>query len=197
MMKIQTNWHKLSQLNPLERHVELTCSFPDIGFKIFLIYTLLQQTVCAILAFKTRHLPDNFNESKFISMCVSTTMLLMICFIPAFTLSTSETLKILILVLVIGLNHTVALTFLFIPKVYAVFCVDEKCTTNLTFAHDAKYNSRGQPTLKGTVFPTTKSDDRVCKRNIGVNTVQEMNIFGVSWMRNLYQVKRSSFLNEM
>jgi len=37
-----------------------------------LAYNALLVFVCAYYAFKTRHLPDNFNEARFITFCVRT-----------------------------------------------------------------------------------------------------------------------------
>ena len=124
IMALYTSWPKKTQTSPLEAYVELACDFPKAGLLSFLVYNLMLVVSCTLLAFKTRHLPDNFNESRFIMMCVCTTVVIVVCFIPAYLVSSSELLKLVMLALASGLNHTVALIFLFLPKIYAVFYLE-------------------------------------------------------------------------
>ena len=92
---------------------------------MFLAYNLLLICACTVYAFKTRKLPDNFNESRFISLCVYTTLVLWGAFIPAYFTVSSGRHKVLLLSLVLLLNGTVALILLFISKLYALLCVEE------------------------------------------------------------------------
>lgn len=86
----------------------------------FLVYNLLLVFVCTILAFKTRHLPDNFNESHFIVMSVTGTLILWGCFIIVYTLSPQKSTRSLFMVIALFCNHSLALIFLFFPRIYAV-----------------------------------------------------------------------------
>ncbi|XP_014680214.1 PREDICTED: metabotropic glutamate receptor 1-like [Priapulus caudatus] len=51
--------------SPSVRYVELMCGSGGAAGKIVsLVYNMLLVAACSVLAFKTRHLPDNFNESR-------------------------------------------------------------------------------------------------------------------------------------
>ncbi|XP_076458578.1 metabotropic glutamate receptor 6-like [Babylonia areolata] len=128
VMLVFSTWHKRTQHSVHEQLVELTCDLPLSGLACSLAYNLLLVASCTLLAFKTRHLPDNFNESRFISMCVSTTMVILVCFMPAYLVSSREMLKMLTLALVLALNHSVALVFLFLPKIYAVLYLEDRAS---------------------------------------------------------------------
>ncbi|XP_005111317.2 metabotropic glutamate receptor-like [Aplysia californica] len=111
---------RLTQLVRTDRYVELSCDMTLSGMTSFLCYNLTLVLLCSVLAFKTRKLPDNFNESRFISMCVSTTLVIWLAFIPTYLTSSRQYLKTLLLSLALLLNHSVALVFLFVTKIYAV-----------------------------------------------------------------------------
>lgn len=111
--------------------MELSCDITLPGLASFLAYNLTLVLLCSIFAFKTRKLPDNFNESRFMSMCVMTTLVIWMAFIPTFLTSSRQYMKTLLLALALLLNHSVALVFLFISKLYAVVCLtDETEETN-------------------------------------------------------------------
>ena len=152
VMWVYPRWHKLTQSSLQEQYVELTCDLPLAGLASFLTYNLLLVGVCTLLAFKTRRLPDNFNESRFISMCVSTTLVLLLCFIPAYLVSGRELLKMLMLALALALNHSVALVFLFLPKIYAVLYVEG--------ASDAKRLDSSTGSDDGSANPAPSGLDR-------------------------------------
>ncbi|KAL8577345.1 hypothetical protein ACOMHN_044851 [Nucella lapillus] len=126
VMVVYPHWHQRSQASLQERYVELTCDLPLPGLASALTYNLLLVVSCTLLAFKTRHLPDNFNESRFISMCVSTILLVLLCFMPAYLVSSRQMLKMLMLALALAANHSVALIFLFLPKIYAVIYLEDR-----------------------------------------------------------------------
>ena len=50
--------------------VELVCQVPWRVISAPLAYNALLVIICSCYAFKTRHLPDNFNEARFITFCV-------------------------------------------------------------------------------------------------------------------------------
>ena len=117
-----TGLHKaqahLSQPSRSEPYVELSCDMSLAAVSTFLAYNLTLVMLCAVLAFKTRGVPGNFKESRYISMCVTTTLVIWLAFIPTFLTSSLESLKTLLLSLALLLNHSVALVFLFLSKLY-------------------------------------------------------------------------------
>nr|KAG5713661.1 hypothetical protein BaRGS_024709 [Batillaria attramentaria] len=153
VMAVFPEWHKLTMKVALEPYVELSCDLPVAGLASFLAYNLLLVAVCAFLAFKTRRLPDNFNESRFISMCVTTTLVMWLAFIPGYLLAWREHLKMLMLALALALNHSTALVFLFLPKVYAVMYLEGAADTNTT------------TTRVGLTMETTAGSSRVVGRS--------------------------------
>ncbi|KAI8743672.1 metabotropic glutamate receptor 4 [Biomphalaria glabrata] len=122
-----------TQMVRTERFVELTCDMTLQGLASFLTYNLVLVSLCSIFAFKTRHLPDNFNESKFISMCVSTTLVIWLAFVPTYFTAGREYVRTLLLSVALLLNHTVALVFLFMPKIYAAIYVPSEPVVTTRF----------------------------------------------------------------
>ncbi|XP_023932767.1 metabotropic glutamate receptor 5 [Lingula anatina] len=116
---------ELSMPVKTERFVELYCNIPIEGLIAFLTYNLCLIVVCSVHAFKTRKLPDNFNESRFISMTVYTTLVIWLAFIPTYFTTGKAYYKVILLACALIINDTVALSFLFLPKVYAVLYVDQ------------------------------------------------------------------------
>ena len=108
------------------RYVERACDLSTANLVSPLGLNLLILLLCAILGFLTRHLPDNFNESWYIFITVVTTMFLWLAFAPVYMVSFYAQDKSAILALALILNASVILTCLFVPKLYAVYFVNEK-----------------------------------------------------------------------
>ncbi len=73
--------------------------------------------MCTIYAVKTRNLPHNFNEAKFIGFTMYTTCVLWLAILPVY-LSGYETD--VTLTISISLSATIALVILFLPKTYII-----------------------------------------------------------------------------
>ena len=104
---------------------ELKCGeSPYIGLSITLGYNCLLLVITTYFAIRTRKVPQNFNEAKFISFNMYTLCILWLAFIPAYFATTTvlgtiyETGS---LMLVIILNASVTLCILFVPKIYYLF----------------------------------------------------------------------------
>ncbi|KAH9514710.1 Metabotropic glutamate receptor 1 [Bulinus truncatus] len=113
---------RAKQTHPVStvRYVELSCDMTLAGLGSFLGYNLTIVLLCSVFAFKTRMVPDNFNESRFISVCVTTTLVVWLAFIPTYIHSARQYLKTLLLTLALLLNHSLALVFLFLSKLFAI-----------------------------------------------------------------------------
>ena len=120
---------------PTERYVELLCDLPLYNLVVPLSYNLLLLLLCAIFGFLTRKLPDNFNESWYIFISVTTTLFVWIAFLPTYFVSFYAYHKAALLALALILNSAVTALCLFAPKLYALFYVDEKMikVTNFEF----------------------------------------------------------------
>ena len=115
---------------------ELRCGeSPYIGLSITLGYNFLLLIVTTYFAFRTRNVPQNFNEAKFISFTMYTLCILWLAFIPTYFATTTvlgtvyETGS---LMLAIILNATVTLCILFFPKVYGLFFTKDKIDSPIT-----------------------------------------------------------------
>ena len=104
-----------------EPHVDLTCALPMQGFVTSLGYNLLLVTICTYYAFKTRTLPDNFNESRYIALCVYSTLIIWLAFLPSYFTNNHAFYQIILLSCALSLNATVILVFLFVSKIYGIF----------------------------------------------------------------------------
>ena len=88
-----------------------------LGFAIFLI------VMCTWYAIKTRNLPENFNEAKFIGFTMYTTCVIWVAFVPIYFGSDN---KVITMCMAITLSASVALILLFFPKIYIIVCKPEK-----------------------------------------------------------------------
>ena len=109
---------------------ELICGeSTQIGLFIILGYNCLLLLITSYFAFRTRNVPQNFNETKFIFFTMITLCILWLAFIPTY-IAASTTLGVIYqtgaLVLAIILNAFVTLSILFVPKIYFLFSVMRK-----------------------------------------------------------------------
>lgn len=88
-----------------------------LGFDFFLI------AMCTVYAVKTRNVPENFNEAKFIGFTMYTTLVIWIAFVPIYFNSNA---KVITLCLCISFSAIVALVLLFFPKIYIMLFKPEK-----------------------------------------------------------------------
>lgn len=110
----------------IEKRVELTCSNPPMALSIPLGFNIILLSVCVILGYLSRKLPENFNESWYIFVSVATTMFLWIVFLPTYFTMFYVYYKVVILGVCVLINGIITLLCLFIPKVYALYCVDDE-----------------------------------------------------------------------
>ncbi len=109
-----------------ERYVELQCDLQLEALLIPLSFNILLLLLCAVFGFLTRQLPDNFNESWYIFISVVTTIFIWIAFLPTYLVAFYAYHKAALLSLALVLNASVTLLCLFVPKLYAVYWIDEK-----------------------------------------------------------------------
>lgn len=64
--------------------VILKCRTEDLSFLVSLIYNIILIIVCTFYAIKTRKIPENFNESKFIGFAMYTTCIIWLAFVPIY-----------------------------------------------------------------------------------------------------------------
>ena len=70
--------------NGRTKEVILKCKIKDVSFLISLTYNMLLIIICTVYAVKTRKIPENFNESKFIGFTMYTTCIIWLAFVPIY-----------------------------------------------------------------------------------------------------------------
>uniref|UniRef100_A0A1A9WYC5 G-protein coupled receptors family 3 profile domain-containing protein n=1 Tax=Glossina brevipalpis TaxID=37001 RepID=A0A1A9WYC5_9MUSC len=120
--------------------VILKCKMQDNSFLISQIYNMILITVCTLYAIKTRKIPENFNESKFIGFTMYTTCIIWLAFVPIyFGTGNSYEIQTTTLSVAISLSSSVALICLYTPKVYILVFHPDKNIRKLTMNSHA-YN---------------------------------------------------------
>lgn len=79
--------------------------------------------MCTLYAFKTRNVPENFNEAKFIGFTMYTTLVIWIAFVVIYF---SSEHKVTTLCLCISFSALFALFLLFFPRCYIIIFKPEK-----------------------------------------------------------------------
>lgn len=79
--------------------------------------------MCTCYAFKTRNVPENFNETKFVGFAIYTTCVIWIAFFPIYY---GSEMQIITKCLCISLSSIMTLIFMFFPKIYIILIHPEK-----------------------------------------------------------------------
>lgn len=110
---------------PATRRVRLICNTTTLGIVVPLGFDLILIFMCTLYAVKTRNLPENFNEAKFIGFTMYTTCVIWLGF---FAIYFGSDPKVFTLSIAISLSASVSLVLLFFPKVYVIVWAPEKNT---------------------------------------------------------------------
>ncbi|XP_020287309.1 metabotropic glutamate receptor [Pseudomyrmex gracilis] len=112
---------------PARQEVILKCNIQDMSFLFSQLYNALLILISTVYAVKTRKIPENFNESKFIGFTMYTTCIIWLAFVPIYfgTGNAHET-QITTLCVAISLSASVTLVCLYSPKVYIIVFQPDK-----------------------------------------------------------------------
>ncbi|XP_069746979.1 metabotropic glutamate receptor 5b isoform X2 [Narcine bancroftii] len=108
---------------PTIRDVKLICNTTNIAVVAPLGYNSLLILSCTFYAFKTRNVPANFNEAKYIAFTMYTTCIIWLAFVPIYF---GSNYKIITMCFSVSLSATVALGCMFVPKVYIILAKPER-----------------------------------------------------------------------
>ncbi|XP_058814305.1 metabotropic glutamate receptor 1-like [Topomyia yanbarensis] len=108
---------------PTRQRTVLACNTTRQGILVPLAFIFLLIILCTLYAWKTRNVPENFNEAKFIGFAMYTTCVIWVAFVPIYFGSES---KIITMCICISLSAMVTLLFLFLPKLYIILIRPEK-----------------------------------------------------------------------
>ncbi|XP_054272576.1 metabotropic glutamate receptor 1-like [Macrosteles quadrilineatus] len=101
----------------------LVCNSSPQGVVVPLAFDFFLIALCTLYAVKTRNVPENFNEAKFIGFAMYTTCVIWIAFVPIYFGSDS---KIITMCVCVTLSGMVTLVFLFMPKLYIILVRPER-----------------------------------------------------------------------
>ncbi len=102
-----------------KKYAEFFCKF-DYGFLAACSYNAVLMLVCCYYAFRTRQVPDNYNESKFIGISVYSNVVVCLSVIPVYIVATSALYKKSIMCLALLVNSFLHVMCVYAPKIYAV-----------------------------------------------------------------------------
>lgn len=88
-----------------------------------LVFIFLLIIMCVCYAFRTRNVPENFNETKFVGFAIYTTCVIWIAFFPIYY---GSEMQIITKCLCISLSSIMTLIFMFFPKIYIILLHPEK-----------------------------------------------------------------------
>ena len=100
--------------------VYLDCSTSDLDFGLSQVYNFLLISMCTVYAFKTRKIPSNFNEAKYIAFAMYASCIVWLAFLAVYYMEEEYELKPLILCVSLSLIAFVLLGCLYGPKVYII-----------------------------------------------------------------------------
>jgi hypothetical protein len=109
------------EIYPHPLQAVLTCKGSGYSLMISLILIIFLVPLCTLYAFKTRKIPENFNEAKYIGFTMYSTCIVFLASIAIY-FGTSNDYKIQSssLSMCLNISATVVLACLFTPKVYLV-----------------------------------------------------------------------------
>ncbi|XP_047741499.1 metabotropic glutamate receptor 8, partial [Hyalella azteca] len=109
------------ELYPDRMMAVLSCGTSSITLILSLGYNMILILLCTIYAFKTRKIPENFNEAKYIGFTMYSTCIVWLAFVPIY-FSTTRDYKIQLasICMCVNISASVSLGCLFTPKVYIV-----------------------------------------------------------------------------
>ncbi|KAL1476736.1 hypothetical protein MTO96_018209, partial [Rhipicephalus appendiculatus] len=137
---------------PALDRVKLICNTTTLGIIAPLGFDFFLIAMCTVYAVKTRNVPENFNEAKFIGHTMYMTLVIWAAFVPIYFGSKH---KVITLCLCISFSAQVALVLLFMPRVYIIlFRPDKNNRSAFTTAKDVRCHigNMNSNTVTATAF---------------------------------------------
>ncbi|XP_033113333.1 metabotropic glutamate receptor 7-like [Anneissia japonica] len=133
--KVEGDTARMEYSCNLERNEVITC----------LTYNFIFITICCASVFKARDLPDNYFESRFLSFCSFTTIVIILTFAAPYFVTDEKELFTKCIYLTCGLilNSWIVLICMFLIKIYAIrYVKPEEETPNARFRSSTTLSTR-------------------------------------------------------
>ncbi|EDO42815.1 predicted protein, partial [Nematostella vectensis] len=118
-------------LHYFDTHVTVDCGGESHTLLILLLgYTAVLAAITTFLSYKARHLPENFNESRYIGFSMFTFCVIWCCFIPLF-LTTDPAMKYTCLCLALCVTGLVTLVCMFSNRLRIILFHPERNRTEI------------------------------------------------------------------
>uniref|UniRef100_A0A1I8IN37 G_PROTEIN_RECEP_F3_4 domain-containing protein n=1 Tax=Macrostomum lignano TaxID=282301 RepID=A0A1I8IN37_9PLAT len=102
---------------PDRDHKVLRCAVDDVAIVVSLLYNMILIVLCTLYAFKTRNIPENFNEAKYIAFTMYSTCIVWLAFIAIYFGSLRNfRIKLTSLCMCISISASVTLCCMFAPR---------------------------------------------------------------------------------
>ncbi|XP_065180802.1 extracellular calcium-sensing receptor-like [Sycon ciliatum] len=143
-----------------EQHAGYSCRDNAIANGVLLGCFVAVNILAFYLAFQTRSLPDDYNDSKLIMVTSSICTIVLLAFLPAL-LNTELDLRMVVISLVIMAYHYAAVITLCLPRVYwTQFGFTENYKRPATSSNDSTTKSNGRPSLASQQVATPTLSNR-------------------------------------
>ncbi|XP_076131032.1 glutamate receptor, metabotropic 5a [Alosa pseudoharengus] len=188
---------------PSISEVHLICSTSTTTVVAPLGYNGLLILSCTFYAFKTRNVPANFNEAKYIAFTMYTTCIIWLAFVPIYF---GSNYKIITMCFSVSLSATVALGCMFAPKVYIMLAKPERnvrsaFTTSTVVRMHVKDGKTAQTARSSSsmanLFRRRKSDHEVSSNGKSVTwAANERGYRPNLWKRISIHIKKKEEINQ-
>nr|CAD2122181.1 unnamed protein product [Meloidogyne enterolobii] len=156
---------------PTRAEVVLACNVPDHHFLYSLAYEAILLILCTVYAIKTRKVPENFNETRYIGFSMYTTCVLWCCLILFFIGTSSDfQIQTTAFCISISMSANVALVCIFSPKIYIILFEKHK---NVRKEAAGSIMQRKQETSVGSYYAINANNDTGGGGEINKNFVSE------------------------
>ncbi|XP_037071086.1 metabotropic glutamate receptor 2-like [Pollicipes pollicipes] len=108
------------EVYPSRTTVVITCGIGSLSQVVSLSYNMVLIVLCTWYAFKTRKIPENFNEAKYIGFTMYSTCIVWLAFVPIYVTTHEYKVQLASLCICVNISATVTLLCLFMPKLYIV-----------------------------------------------------------------------------
>ena len=148
------------------------CHSNLIAFVVMYSYNALIACLCFAFSFQARKIPENFHETRYITVCMLFYIIIWIVSLPTYFITTGK-LQSMMQIVTVLISDTLILGFMFVPKCYIIFLKPERNTPHalrgqacgMQFSevnHSLVVNMDEKMTLRGSSYKLNNIDRPSC-----------------------------------